>query len=79
VGSNLFNTLGVLAIPALIAPGALPEDALYRDIPVVLVLTTMLFVMGYGFRGQGRINRIEGGILLSAFIAYQMLLFFSIQ
>jgi len=79
VGSNLFNTLGVLAIPALIAPGALPEDALYRDIPVVLVLTTMLFVMGYGFRGHGRINRIEGGILLSAFIAYQMLLFFSIQ
>jgi len=79
VGSNLFNTLGVLAIPGLIAPGALPEDALYRDIPVVLVLTILLFIMAYGFRGQGRINRIEGGILLSAFIAYQMLLFFSIQ
>jgi len=79
VGSNLFNTLGVLAIPALIKPGPLPEDALYRDMPAVFFLTITLFVMAYGFRAEGRINRIEGGILLSAFIGYQMLLFFSIQ
>ncbi len=78
VGSNLFNTLGVLAIPGLISPGAIPEDALYRDIPVVLFLTITLLVMGYGFRKEGRINRFEGSLLLSAFIGYQMLLFFSI-
>jgi cation:H+ antiporter len=35
--------------------------------------------MAYGFRGEGRINRFEGGLLLSAFIAYQILLFFSIN
>jgi cation:H+ antiporter len=33
--------------------------------------------MAYGFRGPGRINRIEGAILLLAFCAYQTLLYFS--
>ncbi len=79
VGSNLFNTLGVLAIPALISPGQLQEDILRRDLPIVLILTISLFIMAYGFRAEGRINRLEGGLLLSAFIAYQMLLFFSIS
>ena len=79
VGSNLFNTLGVLAIPGLMAPSTLVEGVLERDIPIVFILTILLFVMAYGFRARGRINRFEGGLLLSAFIAYQMLLFFSIQ
>ena len=79
VGSNLFNTLGVLAIPALISPSSFQPEILHRDMSVVLVLTIMLFVMAYGFRGEGRLNRVEGGLLLSAFIAYQMLLFFSIS
>ena len=78
IGSNLFNTLGVLAIPGLIAPSALAEGILERDMPVVLILTIMLFVMAYGFRAEGRINRLEGGLLLSAFIAYQLLLLFSV-
>ena len=79
VGSNLFNTLGVLAIPGLIAPSALATGILERDLPIVLLLTITLFIMAYGFRGQGRINRLEGGVLLSAFIAYQLLLFFTIS
>ena len=79
IGSNLFNTLGVLAIPGLIHPAPLAKGVLERDIPVVLMLTILLFVMAYGFRAEGRINRIEGGLLLSAFIVYQILLFFSIN
>ena len=78
IGSNLFNTLGVLAIPGLIAPSTLAEGILERDMPVVLILTIMLFVMAYGFRAEGRINRLEGGLLLSAFIAYQLLLLFTV-
>jgi cation:H+ antiporter len=77
VGSNLFNTLGVLAIPGLMAPSALPDGILQRDMPIVFILTIVLFVMAYGFRARGRINRFEGGLLLSAFIAYQILLFFT--
>jgi cation:H+ antiporter len=77
VGSNLFNTLGVLAIPGLISPSILTEGVLERDMSVVLTLTIALFIMAYGFRGEGRINRLEGGVLFSAFIAYQLLLFFT--
>lgn len=77
VGSNLFNTLGVLAIPGLIAPSTLTEGVLQRDVPIVFGLTIVLFIMAYGFRARGRINRLEGGLLLSAFIAYQLLLFFT--
>jgi cation:H+ antiporter len=77
VGSNLFNTLGVLAIPGLIAPSALADGILERDLPIAFILTIVLFIMAYGIRGSGRINRLEGGLLLSAFIAYQMLLFFT--
>ena len=77
VGSNLFNTLGVLAVPGILYPSTIDEHVLSRDMPIVLVLTAMLFIMAYGFRGPGRINRIEGGILLGCFIAYELLLFFT--
>jgi cation:H+ antiporter len=33
-------------------------------------LTLSLFVIGYGFRGQGRINRMEGALLLAAYVGY---------
>ncbi len=78
IGSNLFNTLGVLAIPGLLRPDRLPDAVLYRDYPVMLSLTVLLFIMAYGFRGPGRINRIEGGLLLAAFVGYQMLIFLSV-
>jgi cation:H+ antiporter len=48
---------------------------LTRDYPIMLGLTIALFVMSYGFRGPGRINRIEGGLLLAAFVGYQVLLY----
>jgi cation:H+ antiporter len=78
VGSNLFNVLGVLAVPGLLAPAPLAEGVLDRDLPIVLILTVTLFIMAYGFRAPGRINRLEGGILLTAFFAYQALLYFTV-
>ena len=78
VGSNLFNVLGVLAVPGLLAPAPLAEGILQRDLPIVLILTFTLFIMAYGFRAPGRINRLEGGILLTAFFAYQALLYFTV-
>jgi cation:H+ antiporter len=69
-GSNLFNTLAVVGLAALIEPMQLPTKVLSRDIAVMAVLTVSLFVMGYGFRGPGRINRLEGGILVTIYIGY---------
>jgi cation:H+ antiporter len=34
------------------------------------LLTVSLFVIGYGFRGPGRINRIEGAALLILYVGY---------
>jgi len=77
IGSNMFNLLAVLSLPGIIRPGAVPPDILTRDFPLMIVLTILLFVMSYGFRTPGKINRIEGGILLAIFIAYQVMIYLS--
>ncbi|MGJ8669767.1 MAG: calcium/sodium antiporter [Oceanococcus sp.] len=74
LGSNLFNLLLVLAIPGVIASPALDPDILMRDLPVMLGLTAAAFVMAIGWRGEGRISRIEGAALLAAFIGYELIL-----
>jgi cation:H+ antiporter len=75
VGSNTFNTLAVLGLPGVIAPGPFAPEVLTRDVPIMVVLTVALFVMAYGFGSSGRINRLEGGVLLLAFAGYQGLIF----
>lgn len=70
LGSNLFNTLAVVGIAGVIHPMAVGNEVFYRDMMVMTALTLSLFIIGYGFRGQGRINRVEGGVLLSCFAGY---------
>lgn len=71
VGSNIWNLLAVLGIPGLLAPGVIPPEVANRDMLVMLALTLALFMMGRSSHTHGTINRVEGGLLLSAFIAYQ--------
>jgi cation:H+ antiporter len=77
VGSNTFNTLGVLGLPGVIAPGPFAPEVLTRDVPIMVLLTVALFAMSYGSGAgsSGRINRLEGAILLTSFVGYQWLLF----
>ena len=42
----------------------------WSDWLVMAALTLSLFVIGYGFRGPGRINRIEGAVLLACYVGY---------
>ncbi|HET8802258.1 MAG TPA: calcium/sodium antiporter [Marinobacter sp.] len=70
LGSNLFNTLAVVGIAGMISPMAVAPEVLSRDVLVMAALTVGLFVLGYGFRGPGRINRFEGMGLLLCFVAY---------
>lgn len=80
LGSNLFNLLGVLAIPGLIRPAGVPADALWRDFPVMLGLTLLIIVMAFSFRGRPRrINRVEGGVLLALFIGYMTWVYLSLS
>ncbi len=77
VGSNLFNTLAVLPIPALIQPLKIPDGVLDRDIWVMLAATVILLAFCYGIKNtRYKITRFEGFILLAGFIAYQALLYF---
>lgn len=76
IGSNIFNILAVMAMPALIAPGDVDPSAFNRDYLYMMGATLVLFVMALKFIGSTRqISRIEGAILLLGFIAYQVLLF----
>lgn len=75
IGSNIFNTLAVLAMPGLIAPGVVDENAATRDSYVMLGLTLLLIMFSFNFKGSRRINRIEGLCLITCFFGYQFLLF----
>ncbi len=75
IGSNMFNLLAVLGLPGLIRPAPFEPAVLTRDFPVLIALTIALFAMAYGFRGEGRINRWEGLLLLAAFVAYDYTLY----
>jgi cation:H+ antiporter len=70
LGSNLFNTLAVVGIAGAIHPMSVGPEVFSRDIPVMAALTLSLFVIGYGFRGPGRINRFEGATLLACYVGY---------
>jgi cation:H+ antiporter len=70
LGSNLFNTLVVVGTSGLIRPLAVAPEVLNRDVPVMAALTLSLFIIGYRLRTPGRINRIEGGVLLVCYAGY---------
>ncbi len=77
IGSNFFNTLGVIGIPALLQPGAVEATAVDRDLMINIGLTIMLVAMAAGLRQRNRILKAEGAVLLACFGAYQTMLFFS--
>ncbi|GIC27241.1 calcium/sodium antiporter [Vibrio cholerae] len=71
VGSNMFNLLAVVGIAGVISPiTGMSSEVMSRDWLVMMGLTIALLFMAYGFRGAGRINRLEGAGLLIAFCAY---------
>jgi len=70
LGSNLFNTLAVVGIAGTIHPLRVGPEVFSRDILVMAALTVSLFIIGYGFRRPGRINRFEGTALLFCYVGY---------
>ncbi len=76
LGSNMFNTSIVLGIAAVITPTAVESDVMTRDFPFLGVLTLVLFLVTYWFRGPGTglINRAEGFFLLMGYVGYTIVL-----
>ena len=77
VGSNMFNLLGVMALPGLIAPGPFEPAVIQRDYPMMLLLSVLLwfFASNFSLNKGGRLTRIEGAVLLSLYVAYLGLLY----
>ena len=70
IGSNLFNTLAVVGIAVLIEPMDVDPIILSRDWTLMFGLTLALLLLGIGYKKLGRINRLEGALLLTVFFAY---------
>jgi cation:H+ antiporter len=60
-------------------PVRLETAVLNRDFPVMIGLSIALFIMAYGFKRDGRINRWEGGLLLGSYLAYMLMLYHDIR
>lgn len=74
VGSNIFNTLLILGVTALILPMTITPENRKRDIPMNIFTVVVLVLLGlehtiFGIGTDG-LSRIDGGILLALFIAY---------
>jgi cation:H+ antiporter len=67
VGSNLFNLLLVLGGTAALKPFAMPDQALYRDLPIMIGYTVILIPISiYG----KKIKRWHGFVMLSGYLFY---------
>jgi len=79
VGSNIFNTLLILGLTALILPMTVTPSNKKRDIPVNIFVTALLVVLGlektfFGIGNDG-LSRIDGAILMTVFILYMVMSF----
>ena len=75
IGSNTFNTLGVVGLAALIAPIRADPIILTRDVLAMALLTLLLVVLCvFAYIKKRSFGRTSGAILLLFFIGYSILL-----
>lgn len=71
VGSNIFNALFILGLTALVLPVDMTDKNRRIDIPITLVVTILLVVLGItGSMSGPVISRWEGVVMLLVFSAY---------
>ena len=80
IGSNIFNTLTVVGLAAVIAPiKAMDPEVLSRDLPIMSALTLLLFLICIPFRKKGGkrtygFGRIGGALFLMLYVGYLVFL-----
>lgn len=75
VGSNIFNTMMILGVTALISPLVITRNNLKRDIPLNIAVTLLLILLGMNMTifktGEADVlSRVDGVIMLSIFAWY---------
>jgi cation:H+ antiporter len=69
VGSNIANVLLVLGLTALLAPLAVTQHLLRFDLPLLLVVSTVLLLVSL----DGRVSGLDGMILFAAVLVHGVL------
>ncbi len=79
IGSNLFNSLAVVGLPALFINFNIDPSARTRDLPVAILLTLAVILM-CRFPGlvPRYLTRVKGIFLFSAFVIYQLYLYYEV-
>jgi len=79
IGSNLFNSLAVIGLPALLTTFSIDPAARSRDLTVVIVFTLALLLMSR-FPGAlpRNLTRLKGMILFLGFVIYQLYLYYQV-
>lgn len=67
IGSNIFNSFGILGTCAAVKPQGVNRQVLLIDAPVLLVATLALLPIA---KSGGRISRLEGGALILGYLLY---------
>lgn len=74
VGSNIFNTFMILGVTALIAPLTITKDNLKKDIPLNIIVSILLILLGMNLAifgvGENKLCRVDGALMLGIFIWY---------
>jgi len=77
IGSNLFNSLAVVGIPALLGGFGFDAAARNRDLPVLAGMTLALLLMArYPRPAPIFLARRKGAALFAVFVIYQLYLYY---
>ena len=66
VGSNIFNVLFILGISALIAPLVVSSQLIRLDVPLMIVLSILLLLLGW----DGALGKVDGALLFGILVVY---------
>jgi cation:H+ antiporter len=66
IGSNVFNVLVILGLSAVIVPLRVDRQLVRFDVPLMIGLSLLVYAMCL----DGRIGRVEGGLLAAGLVAY---------
>lgn len=71
IGSNIANIGLILGATGLIAPLSVKAILLRREVPLMILVSLLAFVLTI----DGQISRLDGAILLLAFVAFNLLFY----
>ena len=68
VGSNIFNTMAIVGIAAVVAPMTISRNTVRKDIPFAVLASALLLMMCYNLE----ISRWEAAVLFVVFIIFMV-------